>query len=313
MLTERLLKTLFSLSLAFLLTAVSYVCTVQAQDADSLVLNVTVTNQKGELSRGLTMENFSITADKQAQKILSLSDDDMPASIGILIDDSASQDGGDPKANQDFRDQLRQALEQFLKLSHASNEYFVVTFNSKVHLVQDWTSDAGAVVEKLDSLKFKHLTTMYDALKFGAEKVKTGHNAKHVLILVSDGIDNNSKASFKDVRDLLKASDVLLYCVGINNVLVGDPGVPIPYVDGLSVLSEFSANSGGRSLFMTNASGPKAFMEVFELIALELRTQYQLVIAPDHAGGKTKWRKIKLDAKRSPERLMARTRLWFYR
>lgn len=308
MLTD-LLKTLFTL----LLITIFSVCALQAQSPDSLVLNVTVTNEKGVVTRGLTMENFSVTTDKQAQKILSLNDGDIPASIGILLDDSGSQNIGNSETAIKIRTQFKQAFERFFKLTNPANEYFLVTFNSKVQLLQDWTSDTVSIVGKFDSLAFNKPTSMYDAIKFGAEKVKTGHNAKHVLILVSDGMDNNSKASFKDVRDLLKASDVLLYCVGINNVLVGDPGVPIPYVDGLSVLSEFSVNSGGRSLFMTNASGPKAFMEVFELIALELRTQYQLVIAPDHGAGKSKWLKIKLDAKRSPERLIARTRLWYYR
>jgi hypothetical protein len=66
-------------------------CAVHAQSPDSLVLNVTVANEKGVLSRGLSAENFSITVDKQPQKILSLSDQDVPASIGILIDDSGSQ------------------------------------------------------------------------------------------------------------------------------------------------------------------------------------------------------------------------------
>ena len=296
-----------------LLFAASYVWTIHAQTPDSVVLHVTVTNEKGVLSRGLTMENFSVTTDKQVQKVLSLNDRDVPASVGILIDDSGSQYISNSKFAQNLRDQFGQVLERFLKVSHAENEYFVVTFNSKVQLAQDWTSDARAVVGKLDSLTFKKQTSMYDALKFGVEKVKTGRNSKHVLILVSDGMDNNSKLGFKETRDLMKASDVLLYCVGINDDMSDASFTPVPYVNGPKILNELSANSGGRSLFMTVASAPQAFKEVFELIALELRTQYQLVIAPDHAAGKTKWRKLKINAQRGSEHLLARTRQWYFK
>lgn len=310
MLIELRLKPLASFLLA-LLFAVSSVSTVQAQNPDSIVLNVTVTTKTGVLTRGLTMENFSVTVDKQPLKILSLSDREVPASIGILIDDSGSQYTGDSDTAVKIRAQFREGFERFFKLANPSNEYFVVSFNSKVQLLQDWTSDPQAVVDKLASLKFKRMTAMYDAIQLAVEKVKTGRNSKHVLILISDGVDTNSRLEFKETRDLLKASDVLLYSVGINNILV-DASVA-PYLDGPKILNELSANSGGRGLFMTNASGPRAFQEVFELIALELRNHYQLVIAPDHSGSKTKWRRLRITASRDSEQLLARTRQWYFK
>jgi hypothetical protein len=69
---------------------------------------------------------------------------------------------------------------------------------------------------------------------------------------------------------------------------------------------------------MNNTQGPKAFNEVFELIALELRSQYQLAIAPGPSSGKNKWHKLKVTASRSgtksdSEELIARTRQGYYR
>ena len=112
---------------------------MHAQSPDSLVLSVTVTNEKGALSRALSLENFSLTVDKQPQKILSLSDQDVPASIGILIDDSGSQYVAPPDG-QSLRDQLKPALERFFKGSNPANEYFVVLFNNKARVQQDWTT-----------------------------------------------------------------------------------------------------------------------------------------------------------------------------
>ncbi|HEU4833963.1 MAG TPA: VWA domain-containing protein [Pyrinomonadaceae bacterium] len=296
------------------LSLIACVWTVQAQTPDSLILNVTVTNGKGVLSRGLSLDDFLITVDKQPQKILSLSDQEAPASIGILIDDSGSQYVA-PSDGLSLPGKLRPALERFLKVSNPANEYFVVTFNSKVQLVQDWTSDPQAVLGTLDSLKFKKLTAMFDAMTLALDKVKTGRNSKHVLLLISDGSDNNSKIGFKKVRDKLKASDVVLYCVGANVSIypVGNISSVRNFNEDVKRLGELSVASGGRAFFTSDVSEPMASNKIFELIALELRAHYQLVIAPEHSDAKAKWRKIKIEAKQGTDRLTARTRLWYYR
>ena len=305
MLTKLPLKSL-------LFIAVFGVWTVHAQSPDSLVLNVTVTNEKGMLSRGLSLESFAVTVDKQPQKILSLSDQEVPASIGILIDDSGSQYVA-PSDGLSLPSKLRPALARFLKLSNPANEYFVVTFNSKVQLEQDWTSDPQAVIDTLDSLKFKKLTALYDAMTLALDKVKTGRNSKRVLVLITDGSDTNStRSGFKDVRDKLKASDVVLYCVGAN-VSLYPASESRNFTDDVKKLGELSVASGGRAFFTKNMSEPMTSNRVFELIALELRAHYQLVIAPEHDDAKAKFRKIKIEAKQGTERLTARTRLWYYR
>jgi Ca-activated chloride channel family protein len=313
-LTELRARISSSLLLSFFI-AVSCVWIVQAQSPETLVLNATVTDEKGVLSRGLSLENFSIIVDKQPQKILSLSDQDVPASIGILIDDSGSQyvaksDG------LNLRDLLRPALERFLKLSNPANEYFVVTFHSKVQLVQDWTSDPQAVLETLNSLAFKRQTSLYDAMTLALDKVKTGRNSKHILLLIGDGDDNDSKNGFKEVRDKLKASDAVLYSMGVNIVPISASdklNFLISTDEDIRRLGELSAASGGRAFFMIFGSKPEVLTEIFELTALELRAHYQLVIAPDYSGARAKFRKIKIEAKRGSDRLIARTRLWYYR
>jgi Ca-activated chloride channel homolog len=298
------------ISLLLSLIALSCVCSVQAQSPDSLVLNVTVTNDKGVLSRGLSLDSFSITVDKQPQKILSLSDQDVPTSIGILIDDSGSQYVAPPDG-MSLPSKLRPALERFLRVSNPANEYFVVTFNSKVQLVQDWTSDPQAILNTLDTLKFKKDTAMFDAMTLALDKVKTGRNSKHVLLLIGDGGDNASKKMFKEVRDNLKASDVVLYCVGVD-VYFYTTGNDF-WSEDAEKLGELSVATGGRAFFTRNVSEPMASNKLFELIALELRAHYQLVIAPEHSDPKAKFRKIKIEAKQGTERLVARTRLWYYR
>jgi hypothetical protein len=145
------------------------------------------------------------------------------------------------------------------------------------------------------------------------DKVKTGRNSKRVLVLITDGSDTNStRSGFKDVRDKLKASDVVLYCVGAN-VSLYPASESRNFTDDVKKLGELSVASGGRAFFTKNMSEPMTSNRVFELIALELRAHYQLVIAPEHDDAKAKFRKIKIEAKQGTERLTARTRLWYYR
>ena len=118
------------------------------------------------------------------------------------------------------------------------------------------------------------------------------------------------------MRDKLKASDVALYCIGVNVDI--NPAADLNYLwnpnEHIEKLAELSTASGGRSFFpKRNQLGPAALSEAFELIALELRAHYQLVIAPEHAAAKARFRRINIEAKQGTERLTARTRLWYYR
>jgi len=285
------------------------------QSTEPIILNLTVSTKKGTIIRGLTAEDLSITADKQPLKILSLNESEVPASIGILIDTSGSQD---VRGTVEITRQFKQGLTRFFELNNPANEYFALAFNTKPELVQDWTSDYQSILAKFDSLKFGKPTSLYDALRVSLEKMKTSRNSKRVLVLISDGADNQSKASFKEVRDLLKTSDVVLYSVGLLNVVgIGDVAV-IPVTEGDEVLKELTGLSGGRVLFMNTSQGAEAFNEVFELIAIELRSQYQVAIVPEPSSGAAKWRKLKVMASRTSstgqkEELLARTRQGYYR
>ncbi|HEY0763839.1 MAG TPA: VWA domain-containing protein [Pyrinomonadaceae bacterium] len=299
--------------LLILFVTLSFSSAAVAQASEPLVLNVTVTTKDGAVIRGLTLDNFAVSVEKTPQQILSLSEREVPASVGILIDTSGSQDTGRSKNALDIQKQFRQGLEGFFNKSNPANDYFAVAFNSKAEVFQDWTSDYQSILKKLDSLKFGKPTSMYDALDLALEKMKTSRNSKQVLILISDGSDNQSKKTFKQVRDKLKSSDVALYCVALTNAFRLGDVESVPNLEGQSVLDQLTFMSGGRALFMNNSQGPKAFSEVFELIALELRSQYQIVIArPASLAGKES-RKLKITASRAgttgrTEQLLARTR-----
>lgn len=311
------MKFFLSLLLTLLIAPHSFPSATVIQNEEPLVLNVTVTTKKGIVIRDLTLDDFSVTVDNQPRKILSLTNLELPASIGVLIDTSGSQSIGVSKEAFELRQQFKQGLEGFFKKSNPDNEYFALAFNSKTELVQDWTSNYQSILDKFDSLTYRKATSLYDALRSGIEMMNRSRNSRHVLILISDGVDTNSKASFRKVRDALKGSDVVLYCVGLKNDVVFDSDGAVVMPDELEaerLMKELAFSSGGRMLFTKNSEGLKGFNEVFELIALELRGQYQLVIAPDSANGNRKWHKLKVAINKDDAAdLLARTRQGYYR
>ncbi len=307
------------LRLRLLATVLLFLCTpfkaISQSNTDPVLLNVTVTNQAGAAISGLSREDFLLSVNKLPQTGLSFSDRELPASVGILIDNSGSL-YTDKKNLIVIRESLKRALAHLCKVGNPANEYFVMAFNKKPSLLQDWTSDPGSMTASLDALNFKGNTAMHDALSQAIPKVIAGRHSKHVLIVVSDGQDNGSDVSFKKIKESLKRTDVLLYAVAIVDSASVNTWSLGP--DGPSVLLDFVGISGGRVLFVKNYSNPAVFSAAFELVALELRTQYQLALLPEATGGKEKWHKVELKISpkdplvRYPD-LIVRTRQGYYR
>ncbi len=87
----------------------------------------------------------------------------------------------------------------------------MIAFNSRAQLLLDKTRDGNSVLDKLTFVQTRNNTALYDACYLGVEKVQRGAHPKRALLLISDGQDNNSRYTFKELRRLLKESDVTLY------------------------------------------------------------------------------------------------------
>ena len=157
---------------------------------------------------------------------------------------------------------------------------------------------------------------MHDTLSQAIPKVTAGRHSKHVLIVIGDGQDNGSDASFKRIKESLKRTDVLFYAVAVvDSVTVNAWGLG---QDGPSVLLDFTSISGGRVWFVKEPLNPAVFSAALELVANELRTQYQLALVPEATNGKEKWHKVSLkispkDPSAHASDLIVRTRRGFYR
>jgi Ca-activated chloride channel family protein len=285
--------------------------------AEPVVLHVTVTDKYGRFVKGLGPSDFEVAIDKKPAHIVSVSQADLPVSVGIVFDSSGSMAGGSEKAAANNFAIWRQALRHFLAASNKSNDYFLLGFNIKPQLLVDWTSDPITLADKFDYLKLGN-TALYDACYLAVDKVQHGRHAKKALILISDGEDNLSHYTFEELREFLRETDVLLYSIDFpSNLPFGRSSLG---EEGVSTLYKLSSLSGGIVLSSPEGSTPglNEATTVLETIALELRNQYTITIVPDDSITNKIWRKVKVRANPPPDadprlkKLEARTREGFY-
>ena len=253
---------------------------------DLVTLTLTVQDTWGRVVSNLTKKHFSVFEDGVEQEISFFEDVDAPASIGIIYDVSGSMGGGKIQRS-------RRALERFMLTSHPSDEFSLITFSDKVQLLADRTRDINAVLDKLTLVKPGGNTAFYDGVYLGTDRVMRGSHNKKALLIISDGMDNNSRYTFNEMRRFLKESDVIIYGIGIYGN--GDGG-------GEGALTRLAESTGGRAFFPGLTDG--SFDEICERIALELRHQYSIGYVPKDFRQDGRWGKLKV--KVAPPRGMPR-------
>ena len=269
-------------------------------NTDLISFNVTITDQYGRFVTGLPESAFTVLDEKQPQEITFFSDDDAPISLGIVFDLTGSMSGGKVK-------RAREALDHFFETSREGDEYFLVTLqNGHANLALDRTRDSQAVLNKLTFVQSRGTTAFYDACYLGVDKVTQGTHPKRALLVISDGQDNNSRYTFKELRRLVKESDVTIYAIGIE-----DEGDGALASDGQMILDDIAALSGGKAFFPQTSA---EMDDIFESIALELRHQYSIGYRPPNFNTNGKWHhlKIKVNPPRGLPHLFVRSRDGYY-
>ena len=176
------------------------------------LVNVTaaVSDRTGRFVPGLAKADFTVYEDDRPVEITHFSADRVPVSLGIVLDTSGSMEG-------DKLTNARLAIEKFLdQLLDPEDEVFLYRFSSDAELVQDWTSDRIAVTNSLRRMRASGGTAMYDAVLEAVPMAQRGRNQKKAIVLISDGNDTNSRASARDVAQVVRETEVLVYAIGID-------------------------------------------------------------------------------------------------
>jgi Ca-activated chloride channel family protein len=264
---------------------------------ESLKFPVTVFGAKGGYVIGLRKENFSVWEGKTERPINYFSTEELPASVGILIDVSGSVEPRTLEA-------VRYAAARFIRHGYPKNEYIIGEFNDSWRASSGWQQSAEAAIDALNSRaaadanvkasqakqKPRGLTALYDAWDAALDEVAVRPNPRHVLLLFTDGQDNLSRVSLDQLRRKIRTSDVLIYSVNIRHP--NDSGVFDQQGD--TVLDELTTVSGGWAYFPENKKDRKEIDTIIDMISLGLRYQYIIGFTPANAAPAGKWNKVKI-------------------
>jgi Ca-activated chloride channel family protein len=263
-------------------------------NVDVVVLHATAQDKKGALVSGLGKEDFLIYEDGALQPIKYFSHEDIPVTVGLVIDNSGSM--GPKRA-----DVIAAGL-AFARSSNPQDQMFVVNFNEKVSFgLPDkvvFTDQVPQLEVALSKLRPDGETALYDALAVALDHLKQGSRDKKVLIVISDGGDNASHHRLAEIMTTAGKSNVILYTIGIFNEEDGDSNP--------SVLKQLAKDTGGE-VFLPKSS--KEIAPICERIAHDIRNQYTVAYVPTNRKRDGTYRAIQVKAFSSGRgRLSVRTR-----
>jgi VWFA-related protein len=270
-------------------------------DAFEVRLNASVIDSSGRTIDSLPQDAFHVYEDGVPQTILGFKHEDLPVSLGILIDASGSM--------YDKRPAVDTASLDLVKLSNPEDEAFLVDFSSEAYIDQDFTNSIAKLQRGLSYIKSSGGTALYDAVIASADYLaKNAKRSKQVLLIVTDGDDNASSATLEQaIRRVQDLDGPAIYCIGL---LFGEDVSHSDARHSKEVLSELAAQTGGQAYF------PKSLKDVDGIaqeVAQDIRTQYTIEYRstkPPNLGG---YREIHVEAKEKGYRgLQVRTRTGYF-
>ncbi len=254
--------------------------TIFRSDTDLVPLNVSVFDASGQVIKGLPKSSFTVFENNVKQEISVFRQEDVPVSLGLLIDSSASM------ANK--KDRVASAAVAMVKASNPDDEVFILDFNEEANIVQDFTSDLVSLERSLRNIRTKGETAMRDAALLGMDHLRAkARRDKKVLVIITDGEDNSSISTQQHAIDEAHQNNTIVYAIG----LLGEEQ-PKNAERARTQLEELTLATGGRSWFLSDVN---AIAAVMPEIAHEIRNQYVIGYKPSDPAKDGKFRTIRVE------------------
>jgi VWFA-related protein len=252
-----------------------------AVDVNLVVLHPTVRDRKGGFVSGLGEADFKVYEDRVRQSIRLFRHDDLPVTVGLVVDHSGSMR---PKLMH-----VIAATRTFVRSSNPEDQIFVVNFNEKVTLglpgAIRFTDRPEELVAAILNAPAAGQTALYDAVVEALDRLQAGSRDKKVLIVISDGGDNASAHKLAGVLQVAAMSSAEVYTIGIF-----DEDDPDRNPD---VLRRLARATGGQAFFPDRLDEVVA---ICERIAHDIRNQYTVGYVPSEPALPGAYRNIRVEA-----------------
>lgn len=252
-------------------------------DVDLVLVPAIVTDRMNHPVMDLQKENFGIFEDDTRQQIRYFSAEDDPISIGLILDVSGSM--------RNKIDTERAAVAAFFKYANPQDDYFAISLDNRPQLIADTTESLDDIERKLALVIPHGDTSLLDAIYLGVAKMQRARYQRRALLIISDGWDNHSHYTPKEIKSLVQESNVLVYSIGIFDQ------IPVPVLKtldeklGQRLLVDITEASGGRTI---SADKQDKVPDIAATISRELRQSYVLGYKSTNFRRNGKWRNIKV-------------------
>jgi Ca-activated chloride channel homolog len=249
--------------------------------SDLVLLDVSVKDAKGGFVSGLIRDKFKIFDNNKQTPVTVFRAGDIPVTVGLVVDNSGSMRAKRPEV-------VTAAL-TFVTESNPNDELFVVNFNDHVSLGlprgTPFTSDKEALRTALLRNPVRGRTALDDALKVSLEHLDKGHKDRKTLVLISDGGDNASDTTEREIVHLAEEKLVTIYTVGIFDADDQDKNPKF--------LERIARLTGGECYL------PKKLDEMVAVcskIAKDIRSRYVVGFSPEESALNGQARKLRVVA-----------------
>jgi VWFA-related protein len=251
------------------------------RDVDLVVLHATVEDEHGNFVPDLKQESFRVFEDNAEQKISLFKREDIPVTMGLVIDNSGSM--------REKRARVNAAALTFVQTSNPQDEVFVVNFNDEYYLDldKDFTNDQKELKEALERIDSRGGTAFFDAVIGSLDHLKKGSRDKKVLLVITDGEDNASRKDLAYTVQAAQQSNAMIYAVGL--FADDDKRERRRATKALTALTEAT---GGKAFFPQNVGEVEA---IAAQVAHEVRNQYTIAYYPTNIARDGTFRAVKVE------------------
>ncbi|MGH9416215.1 MAG: VWA domain-containing protein [Terriglobales bacterium] len=246
-----------------------------------VLVPVVVTDPLNRMVTGLQKQFFAVAEDSVPQEIQSFSSEDAPISVGVVFDSSGSM--------ADKIQESRDALIQFFKTANPQDEFFLVDFADEPRMLCGFTSNIDEIEDSVTFLHAGGRTALLDAIYLALEEMRHAKYSRKALLIISDGGDNHSRYSERDIQRVVREADVQIYGIGIYS----------PYfaratpeeINGPELLDKITEATGGKTFEIQDTD---ELADTATKIGIELRNEYMIGYSSTNKITDGKWRKIEL-------------------
>jgi Ca-activated chloride channel family protein len=245
---------------------------------DLVNLGVTVTDKRGTLVSDLARDDFAIFEDGKRQTVQYFAGADSPAPnlhLGLLLDVSGSM--------EDDIAFTRTASIKFLNTLTDAVDVTIVDFDTEIRVTRYEQHDFARLIERIRSRKTRGDTALFDAVGVYLDGAG-GQDGRKIMLLYTDGGDTRSAIGLRDLLDLVKASDVTIYVIGVL-----DSRSATLRMEQQQVLRQIAEASGGQAFFPPQ---PRDLDKVYAQVVAEIRAQYTIGYLSGNERADGSWRKV---------------------